>query len=451
MQGFPPITDGSWVIRSRGGAISSVQSSVSPPRWPAASTRSGLAMIALAREHEQARTPAIAAPVERPELAGSIRVSVRSHRNYRHCVPMTVRYCDVRGVTLEPIENSPSSTEPERASTTEQARASTTGQKPAPEVERDTTPTDVVARFGWLLCLATTALGLYAVMRAQSVYQDESLALSGFHAQLNGDPKLVDRIAWISARSNWLAMMILMVISALAAVFFSLFTMLRTLRLKDWSRSGFALGLVATVAVFFWWHVPSGLNPLPEGKVDGALTLVLSSLTCNLRVPIHLDVMLARLVGEGAAVALCLAAACLTTFVERIHADELARRLLTLRTALYVASVLFVVGVLMVRANFSWVLVHWLAESVDRKAVLALTTNAVLQAGVGYSAVLVLAFVPPQVLLEIRLAMAMSSNERTAWRTLHRLNSNWKTDVQQLLAVLAPLLSAPLFDAIAKL
>jgi hypothetical protein len=170
------------------------------------------------------------------------------------------------------------------------------------------------------------------------------------------------------------------------------------------------------------------------------------------------SVFLARMVGEPAGIAVGVAMTALAGFAAQPGAPELARRSRWLTRLLYTASALFVAGIMMSRANFVWILTHWVP--VDDKltaAIDAVVSAGVLQSGVVYSALHAVFFAPARGLLSYQIhnaippAEAASAENRDAWLKKNELQSRWQDDVRQILAILAPVLSAPVFDAIVKL
>jgi len=136
--------------------------------------------------------------------------------------------------------------------------------------------------------------------------------------------------------------------------------------------------------------------------------------------------------------------------------SEVAKRLELLQRLLYLASLLFVAGILMSRANFSWVLAHWKIEHAPTsKALAEVIKGGVLQSGVGYSALLAIFFLPVRMLLasyaDALVPADLSRRAKRKWSVEQGLAGSWQKDARQVIALLAPIVSAPIFDAIAKL
>jgi zinc transporter ZupT len=138
-------------------------------------------------------------------------------------------------------------------------------------------------------------------------------------------------------------------------------------------------------------------------------------------------------------------------------ASELAWRMRWVQRLLYASSLLFVAGIMMSRANFTWILAHW--DTSDEKVSKALgevIRAGVMQSGVGYSALLVAFFVPTRTFLALLVdpltppEACADAEARKRWLAAQNLAGSWQADARQILALLAPVLSAPVFDAIAK-
>jgi hypothetical protein len=120
-----------------------------------------------------------------------------------------------------------------------------------------------------------------------------------------------------------------------------------------------------------------------------------------------------------------------------------------------VASFLFVVGIMMSRANV-WVLAHWSVTDKDvAEALDGVVEAGVVQSGVGYSVLLAAFFVPARLRMDRQIGKQAPGKLRSGragqkWLDHRQLTGQWRDDFQQLLALRAPVLAAPVFDAIAK-
>ncbi|HEU4582580.1 MAG TPA: hypothetical protein VFS67_30195 [Polyangiaceae bacterium] len=211
------------------------------------------------------------------------------------------------------------------------------------------------------------------------------------------------------------------------------------------------LGLAATV--FHLFRLNHG-----DASGTGFLTTLLRTVSgsggCE---AIRAMVWPLRTVGEGTA--FLLAAAMAATASRSPDPATVARRIGTLQLLLYCGSLLFVVGILVSQSNFAWVSAQWagypreesLAQAID-----AIVQAGTLQAGVGYSALLVAFFLPARSYLAWRARCVApraelhdNAQERKSLEDAGLVGS-WRDDVKQILALVAPILSAPLFDALAK-
>ena len=127
-----------------------------------------------------------------------------------------------------------------------------------------------------------------------------------------------------------------------------------------------------------------------------------------------------------------------------------------LERLLYVSSLLLVAGIMMARANFTWILVHWTEDTTISKALGEVIRSGVLECGVFYSTVLASVFLPARAFLRsavdplARFEVKGDLDAAKKWLAANDLDRTWQDDARQILALLAPLLSAPVFDAIAK-
>src|SRR5262249_1729898 len=156
----------------------------------------------------------------------------------------------------------------------------------------------------------------------------------------------------------------------------------------------------------------------------------------------------ARMVGEPSGILIGVSMCGLAGFAERPTAGELTRRLMWLHRMLYVSSLLFVVGIMMSRANFPFVPAHWSAAGPEaHKARAEMIRVGVLESGVGYSALLAIFFLPARALLGVLVdnvipaSVKDDSAARKKWLDDHELSRSWLDDARQILALLAPVLS----------
>jgi hypothetical protein len=173
---------------------------------------------------------------------------------------------------------------------------------------------------------------------------------------------------------------------------------------------------------------------------------------------IRTSVTWARMIGEVAGFELGIAMTVILSLHQAPTPSELSRRHRLLKQLLYLASLLFVVGVMMSRANFDLVVAQWrLLDEPTAKATESVVTAGVVQSGVAYSALLVAFYAPARGLLAFHVQKTMPSEfessavQLEAWLKYNGLGGTWQDDARQILAIVAPILSAPIFDAVTKL
>lgn len=265
----------------------------------------------------------------------------------------------------------------------------------------------------------------------------------------------LDQIALFATHANWVGVLVLEITVAGVALACSLWTLWVVAQSDDLRKriEFWALICVGTAAIFVDAREVFAMQAATERAF---LTQLLASLPgeCG---SVRTSVTWARFFGEPTGISIGLAMAATATFAMRPSPVEVAKRLELLQRLLYLASFLFVAGILMSRANFSWVLAHWKVEHAPTSKALAEVIKAgVLQSGVGYSALLAIFFLPVRMLLA-GYADALvptdlhSRRAKRRWFVEHGLAGSWQKEARQVVALLAPIVSAPIFDAIAKL
>jgi hypothetical protein len=174
-----------------------------------------------------------------------------------------------------------------------------------------------------------------------------------------------------------------------------------------------------------------------------------------------------RLIGEGAAIVV--GAAMVATAGPLSDARTAAARIQRLQLLLYCGSFLFVAGIMMSESNVNLIVAQWASPdgSDDKlpKALAEVIKSGTVQAGVGYSALLAMFFLPARAYLAWRArGLAREARDQADGAAANLpdhagekkslqdagLMGSWRDDLKQILALLAPILSAPLFDALAK-
>ncbi len=259
------------------------------------------------------------------------------------------------------------------------------------------------------------------------------------------------------AHSNWLAMVAFEATIAAIALVCAVVALVAAGRSNGlWRRWEFALLLVLGLL-----SVVLDAREVARVRMPGGGHAFLSQLLSTLPLPgcqfVRDDVFWARFAGEPGSFVVGLAMTATAAFARVPRPSEVAARLAHLQRLLYVVSLLFVAGIMMSRANFSWVLSHW--EATDDKTSKALSDvirAGVVQSGVAYSTILAVFFLPVRTLLALHVSKSVPLAERKTpkarkkWLAEQGLSESWQKDARQVLALLAPILSAPVFDAVAK-
>ncbi|HEY2515955.1 MAG TPA: hypothetical protein VGI39_34025 [Polyangiaceae bacterium] len=303
--------------------------------------------------------------------------------------------------------------------------------------------------------LGTTGIGRAFADRAPEI----ALATVPTHFFCGDEaPESAAALRLYAAHMTWTAALVLEGTAAVVAVgsaLFVLWSVSRTSGLNgrwEW----YALIMIGAAAVAAdAWQAHDLARP---GAPHRALLSDLLSTLPDACLSVRVLASRARLTGEPAAIGLGVAMAASVAFGREPVPSELASRLKWLNQLLYVASALFVTGIMMSRANFVWVLAHWdvAADGEISNAIKAVVTGGVVESGVGYSAILAVFFLPARLQLARLVSMlaaresAVGGKARRTWLRENELQGSWQKDARQILALLAPVLSAPIFDAIAK-
>jgi hypothetical protein len=331
---------------------------------------------------------------------------------------------------------------------------------PAPE-SRDVPWREGLLRFGGLFSLAVGVAGATAIMRAFSLGGRSNTAIARFKEGLvRCDVPSSEKVAGLRsyvAESNWVGVSVLEAVVAAIALGCAMGAIAanggKVRRRWEWWLV-LALGAAAVAFNIHEVNKIAAIGSAPEGFLSD----LLSTLPDGCAAVVRGSIRRARLIGESTGICVGVAMCTVLVFPNRPDAFELARRTTWIQRLLYVSSLLFVVGIMMSRANFTWVLAHW--DSSDEKLSKALDDVVhvgVVQCGVGYSALLVAFFLPARAILGslvgplIPLEVRVDAEARQKWLVTHGLHGSWQDEARQILALLAPVLSAPVFDAIAKI
>lgn len=166
-----------------------------------------------------------------------------------------------------------------------------------------------------------------------------------------------------------------------------------------------------------------------------------------------------RMLGEPFGLIIGVALYAVVTLPESAKLDELAKRNRQLSHLLYGASVLFVIGLLMARANFCLILAQWdwVGSSIGPDALKDLVEKGVKLAGVSYSCILAVFYLPARWILQRHIDGELpagkrirGTKEREEWLKGNGFTAGWREDLKQIFAVMAPVLAAPVFETLAK-
>jgi hypothetical protein len=256
-----------------------------------------------------------------------------------------------------------------------------------------------------------------------------------------------------AAFKRWQAMFVLLVVSSLIGLCLSVEAFLG--RNRPHGPDLWGIVAVAAAAVGYRLsHIPG-----QDGFLSEIARTLVGGVGCE---GLWRQLWIPRRVGEAAAIVLGAATAATAVLPRLVDASVLAARLHRLHRLLYGASLLFVAGLLVSQAAFALVVSNWVFGTGDAEALAKtlpeVVTSGVLQAGVGYSAVLAVFFLPARAYLAWRAAglaeasaPGASVKQRRAWLEERGLVGSAREAVGQVVALLAPVLSAPIVDALAKL
>lgn len=203
---------------------------------------------------------------------------------------------------------------------------------------------------------------------------------------------------------------------------------------------------------------PAVFGRFVGGMHNGLLSVLLDTLP-EACASVRHQVVLGRIIGEPSGLAIGFAMFAAVTLPRSTTAAEMARRSRSLGQLLYAASILFVIGLLMTRANLSWIMAQWdwanLGYPADTQK--EIVERGVKLAGVAYSAILAMFYLPARWILQSHVDQVVPDGKQTrgtqvreAWLKENGFAAGWRDDIKQILAVLAPVLAAPVFETLAK-
>lgn len=299
----------------------------------------------------------------------------------------------------------------------------------------------VVDRFGWLFSLLVVVGAVGALRGGQTLIDAPMFDLASYPKSALTDD-VESTLNLFAVRCRWLGSVILFAGAVVAAFAFSCVNIVRTFTLRELWRTGVIVCTVVAVSCFVANAAIEMRCIQGEPSVQGFVSRLLSSLD-GLKEPnrcgVHHEVMMTRFFGEGAGLVLSFSLMSLAAFGRTITSRELAARFQALRTGLYVGSFLFVAGVIMSQANFTWIFALWGSQSEEIAAAQSsVVTAGLVQAGAAYSALLLATVAPTRWLLDWKLARATTSDERAAWRESHGVAVTWRDELRQNSALFLP-------------
>lgn len=165
-----------------------------------------------------------------------------------------------------------------------------------------------------------------------------------------------------------------------------------------------------------------------------------------------------RKIGLGAAFFVATAFFALLLFPAKVDSNLLNQRMRMLRILLYSAAFVFVSGILLLSAETSWLGAIIGAGTGAEKALAGVVRSGTERAGVVYTTMIGSVFIPCFWIM-YRAAQELGRKatdgggikEVQEWVNAEGIGTSWQHVVRSALAVMAPLLSAPIGDALGKL
>jgi hypothetical protein len=318
---------------------------------------------------------------------------------------------------------------------------------------------DVLSRWMGLALFATSLAGVLSLlwffsMLPAPIHLGDLSPPLGVACGSAGRPPL-EALSLFATQTRWLGFALFLAAVAAIGVFIAAGTLIAIGReCADNRRATVLLSVLGVlVTLVHLYGLNSGHEPA-TGFLSTLLTTLAQTKGCE---DIRAMVWPMRSIGEGPA--LIIAAAMAATAGAATDAVIVARRIECLQLLLYCASLLFVAGISMSESNFSWITAQWAGyprEEHVGKAIADVVQAGTLQSGVGYSVLLVIFFLPARSYLAWKarqLPPREASQDRAKEQKSREeagLVGSWRDDLKQILALLAPVLAAPLFDAFVK-
>jgi hypothetical protein len=315
----------------------------------------------------------------------------------------------------------------------------------------------ILRRFGGLISLIVSCVAVYLIGLAVDKVPEIGVQPAQFNCPSPiGLPEV--NLALFSTKLSWLAMVTLEAVTAFFSCLLSAFVFSSVAKNN---KAGFDKVLAATLILGLFVVAKDvslvwSMRAYSEGS--GFLSRLLATLPAACQ-DVRNSIVWARMLGEPPGFFIGIAMSATMIFSEIPTPLELLRRSRQLNYLLYAASLLFVVGLLVTRANISWILAQWDPKMAEKltEPLAKVVASGVLISGAAYSAILLVFFVPVRCLLGYQIERAMMESElptlasRDKWLKNHGFSRGWKEDAQQILAIIAPVVSVPIFDALTKI
>jgi hypothetical protein len=313
-----------------------------------------------------------------------------------------------------------------------------------------------VERYAGVLCLVISAMAALAVQSAISSLSTFTAPTSHFGCM--SDKGMEASMSLYSINLTWLSLVTLEAVVAGFACLYSAFCIYAAARAgsAEW-RVPFTILFVVGAISLAWDFCQIHKMGHPSDH-PGLISHLLATLwACPQSVfdSVVKSVVRARMLGESPGIFIGIAMAATMTMPRTPSPLELGQRIRRLNHLLYAASVLFVAGIMVTRANLNLILSYWNIP-MEEAMIGNLTTAGILASGIAYSCILLIFYIPARCLAEFHARKAIPETEagtleaREKWLKENGLAQGFRAELQQVLAILAPVISAPIFEALAK-
>jgi hypothetical protein len=309
-------------------------------------------------------------------------------------------------------------------------------------------------------CVFAVGVALVFPWSSPSIGLDE-LGLAASCAVEVGPAQRARSLHLYAAQARWAAILLLLLIVSIVAVVYAVATFAAAWREADGrdgrsTRRSLVAIAVVVVVTGVWQFL---MSPAPVLSEDGVKLPTHPGLLSHMLATFRpgCEWIIARIWPAkrlAEAVGLVVGGAMTATAVPLADRGRLIDRIRRIQRLLYAGSLLFVAGMLMTQNNFSWITGTWVsvAGSDAAKEVADLVSAGTIQSGVVYSAMLAVFFLPARAYLAWQVARlppdARQAHDEAAKQA--GLAGSVTESAKQILALLAPVLSAPVLDALVK-